>query len=136
MLIPADYPKLLASLKGADVSGFTLPANIDDYLQGEGHTTTAAHWAAFINELNRAISIIRILIKHLIIPRGSAANMDLKPGVGLYEHSPAYIGARQDTYQDPKKIQMPDIHPNKRLHVTEIRRGNPADKLRDLEKDI
>jgi hypothetical protein len=136
MLTPGDYPKLLASLKAANVSGFTLPANIDAYLQAEGHTTTAAHWAAFIKELDLAIAILKIQIQVLIIPRGSTVSMDSKPNVGLYEHSSAYIGARQDTYQDPEKIQMPGIHPGKRLHVTEIRRGNPADKLKELEGGI
>jgi hypothetical protein len=136
MLIPADYPKLLVSLQAANLSGFTLPDSIDDYLKGEGHTTTAAHWVAFIGEINRAINYLKIIINDLIIPTGSASFIDAKPNVGLYEHNPVFIGARQDTYLDPTKIQLPAIHPGKRLHVTEIRRGNPADKLKELEKNI
>ncbi|PXY46805.1 hypothetical protein DMB68_06515 [Flavobacterium hydrophilum] len=136
MLVPLYCPKLLVALKASNVSGFTLPANIDAYLQDNNHTTTAVHWAHFIAEVRLAIAILKIILEHLIIPKGSYHQMDTKPKVGLYEHNKVYIGARQDTYQDPQKVQMPQIHPNKRLHVTEIRRGDPSAKLRDLEKDL
>jgi hypothetical protein len=136
MLVPHDYPKLLVALKASNVSGFTLPANIDSYLQDNHHSTTAAHWVHFIAEIQTAILKLKNSVEYLIIPLGSTIKMDLKPKVELYEHDNEYIGARQDTYQDPQKVQMPQIHPNKRLHVTEIRRGDPSVKLRDLERDL
>ncbi|MBB6270794.1 hypothetical protein HDF26_001221 [Pedobacter cryoconitis] len=46
-----------------------------------------------------------------------------KPGkkTEFLEHNPKLMGARQDTYIDPKNSQMPGIWDNTRLHVVETR---------------
>lgn len=50
----------------------------------------------------------------------------------LFEHDPAIIGARQDTYIPSDKVQDPGLWPEKRLHVVEVRRDSVA-RLRELQ---
>lgn len=129
MLTREDYPILLHWLQGVNLDGFDRPVEL--YSSGGQDE----HWDAFKNEIMEAIGfLIREISLETLVP-GLSFDMDDKPIVGLYEHDKSYTGARQDTYLDPKHVQMPEIH-EKRLHVVEIRRGVPSKKLREIENKL
>ncbi len=130
LLQPDDYPILLASLNAANLAGFNIPQNISNFLTGEGHTAAAAHWSHFVRQVRMALILLRVRVA-----RNRFGLVDTTPRAGLYEHTPLYTGARQDTYLDPRRVQQPGIW-NRRLHVAEIRRGDPAAKLEQLRDAV
>lgn len=55
------------------------------------------------------------------------------PDVPVYGFTDRFPVGRQDTMLHPEKVQQPDLF-DSRLHVAEIRRGNPADQLEELRE--
>ncbi len=53
----------------------------------------------------------------------------------LFEHDKTKVGARQDTYLDPKKVQQSGLWPDRRLHVGEVREGH-IDTLKEAHSKL
>ena len=117
-----DGGKNLVRQAVAFANGWAEPAAVTA-LAGRHHADPTAHWAHFISELQTSA-------RYILGDLQNGNHADDTPGVGLYEHRARYGGARQDTMLDPARVQQPDLWDD-RLHVAEIRRGDPSDQLRD-----
>ena len=72
--------------------------------------------------------------KKLTDPQTNPAQVFIGPKEqpGFMSHAAKWIGARQDTYIPAKKVQMPDVWKDKRLHVVESR-SDSVTTLRRLQ---
>jgi hypothetical protein len=86
------------------------------------HASVDAHWESYIMLLTGALGALNAALEHPIDAGAADAHAD----VDLYGHDEHFVGARQDTYLNAPRVQQPGLWPNRRLHVAEIRRGDPA----------
>lgn len=78
----------------------------------------------FNGDLQTAIGALERAFRALSLMGTWSALSDARPGSGFLEHDPRFIGARQDTYLDPRRVQQAGLWPGRRLHVIELRGGN------------
>ncbi len=124
-----DYAEafLLARNTLQFVKEWALPGEIRELLLSKGHANPAEHWEDF--QLNLLKAIPQLMSSLEENGEEISTRKDKTPDVELYGHDDAFIGARQDTYLDPKRVQQTGLW-DSRLVVAEIRRGDPEDQLK------
>lgn len=122
---------VLPNLNNHTLAGWQEPSTLKSILNDTDQVPSnlSQHWTAFVVEMVQAMT-------GLLTELGNGfQNGDASAATNLYNHNSGYLGARQDTYQNPANIRMPGLR-SERLHVAESRFDAGSDLLKKAENKL